>query len=206
MGIPYIAKQQTYLTDGGKRTRTCYHPAIKLAGETSYCYFPDESTESGLIEYDNQEDALINAINLYKHYENEHLLQERKTITKDVAAEIRCDKSLWEKKNLDGVGNVLLVEESYYDWIVQEVEQLQEDRAHWKMKSGKANKEIEVNNIVRFQDGKFLGMFGKVEKLSQAIMFNGDWETQIHMKNNPIRLSEEVYEVKTVQIEKWIIN
>lgn len=33
--------------------------------------------------------------------------------------DIREDKSLWEKKHLEGVGKVLLVEESYYDGIVE---------------------------------------------------------------------------------------
>ncbi|HHK5530919.1 TPA: hypothetical protein ACQUHF_004940 [Bacillus paranthracis] len=36
--------------------------------------------------------------------------------------DIRADKSLWEKKHLEGVGEVLLVEESYYDWIAECVE------------------------------------------------------------------------------------
>lgn len=36
--------------------------------------------------------------------------------------DIKEDKSLWERKAVDGVGNVLLVEESYYDGIVSCVE------------------------------------------------------------------------------------
>ncbi|MGH0945472.1 hypothetical protein ACQVTS_31410 [Bacillus mycoides] len=36
--------------------------------------------------------------------------------------DIREDKSIWEKKHLEGVGEVLLVEESYYDWIAEFVE------------------------------------------------------------------------------------
>ncbi|MHA7105262.1 hypothetical protein [Bacillus cereus] len=40
--------------------------------------------------------------------------------------DIREDKSLWEKMNVESVGNVLLVEESYYDGIVELVEKEQE--------------------------------------------------------------------------------
>ncbi|WP_242298313.1 hypothetical protein [Bacillus cereus group sp. BfR-BA-01382] len=36
--------------------------------------------------------------------------------------DIKGDKSLWEKKHLEGVGKVLLVEESYYDRIIECVE------------------------------------------------------------------------------------
>jgi hypothetical protein len=36
--------------------------------------------------------------------------------------DIKDDKSLWEPMNLEGVGKVLLVEESYYDSIVEEIE------------------------------------------------------------------------------------
>lgn len=40
--------------------------------------------------------------------------------------DIKEDKSLWEKMNVEGVGKVLLVEESYYDGIVKLVENSQE--------------------------------------------------------------------------------
>ncbi|SMD67862.1 hypothetical protein BACERE00185_00264 [Bacillus mobilis] len=40
--------------------------------------------------------------------------------------DIKEDKSLWEKMNIEGVGKVLLVEESYYDGIVGLVEKAQE--------------------------------------------------------------------------------
>jgi len=36
--------------------------------------------------------------------------------------DVKEDKTLWEKKRLEGVGKVLLVEESYYDGIVECVE------------------------------------------------------------------------------------
>ncbi|OAB48485.1 hypothetical protein [Paenibacillus antarcticus] len=64
----YRAKKQTYLTKDKKSTRTVYHPQAMFRGEL--CHFPDETTESGLIEYDNKEDALVNAIELYKHYKD----------------------------------------------------------------------------------------------------------------------------------------
>jgi len=36
--------------------------------------------------------------------------------------DVKKNKTLWEKKRLEGVGKVLLVEESYYDGIVECVE------------------------------------------------------------------------------------
>ncbi|MGU3369736.1 hypothetical protein [Bacillus cereus] len=41
------------------------------------------------------------------------------------AQDIKEDKSLWEKKHLEGVVNVILVEESYYDSIVELVNRLE---------------------------------------------------------------------------------
>lgn len=38
--------------------------------------------------------------------------------------DVKGDKSLWEKRKLEGVGKVLLVEESYYDGIVEMIEEL----------------------------------------------------------------------------------
>ncbi|MCP1285351.1 hypothetical protein NK358_27410 [Bacillus sp. S0635] len=40
--------------------------------------------------------------------------------------DIKEDKSLWEKIHVEGVGKVLLVEESYYDGIVELVETAKE--------------------------------------------------------------------------------
>ncbi|MFB5192679.1 hypothetical protein [Alicyclobacillus fastidiosus] len=69
MALPYKAVERTYLTADKQHTRgPVYHPAIKLEGERTFCFFPDETTESGLIEYDNPHDALANAIELYQHY------------------------------------------------------------------------------------------------------------------------------------------
>lgn len=42
---------------------------------------------------------------------------------KDLAFEIKDDKSLWERMDVPNVGKVLLVEESYYDGIVKDLEQ-----------------------------------------------------------------------------------
>jgi BioD-like phosphotransacetylase family protein len=44
---------------------------------------------------------------------------------KDYSAEVKDDKSLWERMNIEDVGRVLLVEETYYDYIVETVEQLE---------------------------------------------------------------------------------
>ncbi|MBO1583033.1 hypothetical protein [Bacillus sp. XF8] len=42
------------------------------------------------------------------------------------AQDIKEDKSLWEKMHVEGVGRVLLVEESYYDGIIELVDKLTE--------------------------------------------------------------------------------
>ncbi|AEA19682.1 MULTISPECIES: hypothetical protein [Bacillus cereus group] len=39
--------------------------------------------------------------------------------------DIKRDKSLWEKADIDGIGKTLLVEESYYDGIVECIEKIQ---------------------------------------------------------------------------------
>ncbi|MFP3415049.1 hypothetical protein SB773_26335 [Bacillus sp. SIMBA_074] len=51
------------------------------------------------------------------------------------AQDIKKDKSLWEKKNLEGVGKVLLVEESYYDSIVELVTSLEQENKRAASKS-----------------------------------------------------------------------
>lgn len=45
-------------------------------------------------------------------------------------SDIKEDKSLWEKQTIEGVGKVLLVEESYYDGIVQLVAGLEDKPGH----------------------------------------------------------------------------
>ncbi|WP_198946965.1 hypothetical protein [Bacillus mycoides] len=51
------------------------------------------------------------------------------------AQDIKEDKSLWEKKYLEGVGKVLLVEESYYDSIVELVTKLEQENKRAVSKS-----------------------------------------------------------------------
>ena len=41
---------------------------------------------------------------------------------KNLASDIKGDKSLWERVDVPDVGEVLLVEESYYDGIVEDLE------------------------------------------------------------------------------------
>jgi hypothetical protein len=67
-------------------------------------------------------------------------------------------------------------------------------------------KESNFNHVVRFKDGTYLGIFGKVDQLSDALQFNGDRSAEIHMRNNPIRLSELDYEIKTVKNEIQLID
>ena len=63
----YAAIEHTYLLDNNT-TYTVFHPAIKFNENKGFCFFPDEGTESGLLEYTNEDDALSNAEQLYKHY------------------------------------------------------------------------------------------------------------------------------------------
>ncbi|MEC5240705.1 hypothetical protein [Bacillus mycoides] len=51
------------------------------------------------------------------------------------AQDIKEDKTLWEMKHLEGVGKVLLVEESYYDSIVELVTRLEKENKRAASKS-----------------------------------------------------------------------
>ena len=44
---------------------------------------------------------------------------------KDIAIELRHDRTIWERETYPDGTKVLLVEESYYEWIIKEVENLQ---------------------------------------------------------------------------------
>lgn len=68
MKKPFAALKRTYLNDDDKTTFTVFHPAIIFKGDKEYCFFPDEDTKTGLLEYHNEDDALFNAEQLYKHY------------------------------------------------------------------------------------------------------------------------------------------
>jgi len=65
---PFAAIEKTYPNDDGKTTLIVFHPAIIFKGDEEYCFFPDEDTKTGLLEYLNEDDALFNAEQLYKHY------------------------------------------------------------------------------------------------------------------------------------------
>lgn len=75
---------------------------------------------------------------------------------RDIAGTIREDKTLWEKRDIEGVGGVLLVEESYYDGIVQDALKIQEEneqlrrnhamyQRNWEWLIGE-NKKLEEEN------------------------------------------------------------
>ncbi|WP_179863163.1 hypothetical protein [Bacillus pseudomycoides] len=49
--------------------------------------------------------------------------------------DIKEDKSLWEKMHVEGVGKVLLVEESYYDSVVELVNRLEKENKRAASKS-----------------------------------------------------------------------
>ncbi|MED1305567.1 hypothetical protein P4U65_34885 [Bacillus pacificus] len=51
------------------------------------------------------------------------------------AQDIKEDKSLWEKMYIEGIGNLLLVEESYYDCIVELVTRLEQENKRTASKS-----------------------------------------------------------------------
>lgn len=46
---------------------------------------------------------------------------------KNLAREIKGDKSLWERMIVPEAGEMLLVEDSYYDGIVEDVQKLQQE-------------------------------------------------------------------------------
>ncbi|PAF27286.1 hypothetical protein CHH61_03935 [Shouchella clausii] len=68
MKSPFIADKKTYLKEDKKYTRTVFHPAVYFIEDKAYCYFPDKYTPSGLIEYNNEKDALRHAERLHKQY------------------------------------------------------------------------------------------------------------------------------------------
>lgn len=68
MKAPFIAQKQTYLSEDKETTWTVFHPAILFERENDYCFFPDESTKTGLVEHENEKDALKNAEELYNHF------------------------------------------------------------------------------------------------------------------------------------------
>jgi hypothetical protein len=51
--------------------------------------------------------------------------------------DIKDDKSLWEKRNVEGVGNVLLVEESYYEGIAEMIRREKEKAYYDGYKQGR---------------------------------------------------------------------
>lgn len=75
---------------------------------------------------------------------------------RDIAGTIQEDKSLWEKRDIEGVGRILLVEESYYDGIVHDALKIQEEneqlrrnhamyQRNWEWLMGE-NKKLEDDN------------------------------------------------------------
>jgi hypothetical protein len=60
--------------------------------------------------------------------------------------DVKDDKSLWMKQELEGVGSVLLVEESYYDGIVEMLEDKNQ-----KIKGGKQalKRELELSSKLK---------------------------------------------------------
>lgn len=65
---PYKAERVTYLCEETRTTWTVYHPVVYFDEDEAYCHLPDESTRTGLVEHENEEDALKNAERLYEHY------------------------------------------------------------------------------------------------------------------------------------------
>ncbi len=62
---------------------------------------------------------------------------------KDLALELKDDKSLWEQIAVPNVGEVLLVEESYYDGIIEKLE-----------KKNKQFAEVIARNLIAWDTSK----------------------------------------------------
>lgn len=68
-------------------------------------------------------------------------------------------------------------------------------------------KETEITSIVRFNDGKFLGSFNcKVEKMLDALKFNGDWKKDIQFQNQQHLLNTEPYEIKRIRVDIQLLD
>ena len=64
--------------------------------------------------------------------------------------------------------------------------------------------QIEHTTVVKFEDGKYLGTFGKVETVFDAIKFNGDWVREVSLNNQPITLINGDYEVINIRVKTVI--
>jgi hypothetical protein len=64
--------------------------------------------------------------------------------------DIKDDKSLWEPMYLEGVGKVLLVEESYYNLIIEHIGSLKKEIAELI----KENKKLKAQNNLHKPDDK----------------------------------------------------
>lgn len=64
--------------------------------------------------------------------------------------------------------------------------------------------QIEHTAVVKFKDGKYLGIFGKVETVFEAIKFDGDWAREVCFKNQAITLINEDYEVINIRVKTVI--
>ncbi|WP_456273231.1 hypothetical protein [Bacillus sp. AK031] len=65
---PFNAIKHTYVDSIGVSEYTAYHPVVRFYENEPYCYIPSEESPTGLIEYDNEKEALRCAEDLYKDY------------------------------------------------------------------------------------------------------------------------------------------
>lgn len=66
MAKKYRVKELRFLNKIERTTRVIYTPQIWFDG--GWCYFPDSSTESELIEHNDKASALKNAKELYEEF------------------------------------------------------------------------------------------------------------------------------------------
>ncbi|UYG93202.1 hypothetical protein [Cytobacillus firmus] len=87
---------------------------------------------------------------------------------KNLAGEIKSDKSLWERTNIPNVGKVLLVEDSYYDGIVEDVEKLQQEIERLRKES--QSQKFILNKPLDTED------LDDLEVDQEAICISGMWK------------------------------
>ena len=63
---------------------------------------------------------------------------------------------------------------------------------------------VETTTVVKFEDGKYLGVFRKVDSVFDAIQFDGIWGLELHLKNHPVVLKDEKFEVKNIRVKTEI--
>jgi chromosome segregation ATPase len=96
---------------------------------------------------------------------------------------IKDDKSLWEPMQLEGVGKVLLVEDSYYDGIVEHVQGLNNEINFLR------NEIKELEDNLDFYRSKFHENNEKISRLEEYVEY---WRTNYYVKENLLNEAQEL--------------